>query len=170
MKKYFSLILLTICMIIANNLFASIDSTQSVVVFKDSRLDALDKRPEAMQLLADNAAKKTEVVEKDNTPILTEIHAGKKLVTGSILQKQGFRVQIYNGTDKVLAMKVKTEFTKAFPGMRSYYNYSVPNYKIKAGDFENKKDATAFLNRIKTIIPGAFIVPDVVTVKNIIVK
>jgi hypothetical protein len=146
------------------------DSTQSVVVIKDDRLDALDKRPDALRLLSENATKKEEVVEKDNTPVLTEIHAGKKLVTGSIVQKQGFRVQIYNGTDRAVAMKIKSEFTKAFPGMRSYLNYSIPNFKIKAGDFETKKEATNFLNRIKTIVPGAFIVPDVVTVKNIIVK
>jgi SPOR domain len=169
-KTIFSLLLL--CHVANSFAFNSIvlDSVKSVIVIKDERLSALDKRLEALQLLAENLVKKEEVVEKDVAPTYSAIQAGKKTVTGSITQRQGFRVQIYNGADRAVAMKIKTEFNRAYPGMRSYMNYSIPNFKIKVGDFETKKEATSFLNKIKAIVPNAFIVPDVVTVKNIIVR
>jgi SPOR domain len=145
------------------------DTSVFALLIKDTRLDALDNRPNALlALIAANKAKLE--TPKDATPIYNPIQAGKKTVTGSIIQKQGFRVQIYNGGDRNTAMKIKTEFNRAYPAIRSYMNYSVPNFKIKVGDFDSKKDAVAFLKRIQVIVPQAFIVPDVVTVKNILVQ
>lgn len=50
---------------------------------------------------------------------------------------------------------------------RSYMSYNVPSYKIKVGDFENKNEATDFLRRVTAMFPSSFIVPDIITVKNI---
>jgi agmatine/peptidylarginine deiminase len=77
---------------------------------------------------------------------------------------------IYNGPDRVIAMKIKSEFNRNFPGMRSYMNYNVPNFKIKVGDFEDKKEAYKFLKRITPLLPTSSVVPDAVTVKNILVQ
>jgi SPOR domain len=145
------------------------DTMVYALLIKDTRLDALDTRPAALLAATEAAVKKVET-PKNATPVYNPIQAGKKVVTGSITQRQGFRVQIYNGADRNLAMKIKTEFNRAYPATRSYMNYSVPNFKIKVGDFETKKEAGAFLKRIQAIVPQAFLVPDVVTVKNILVQ
>jgi hypothetical protein len=92
---------------------------------------------------------------------------GKKQVTGSIYSAKGFRIVIYNGSDKNAALAAKNKFSRTFPGTRSYLSYNVPSYKIKIGDFENKNEATKFLRRLIAIFPSSFIAPDLVTVKKI---
>jgi hypothetical protein len=64
-------------------------------------------------------------------------------------------------------MESKNAFSKAYPAVRSYMSYNVPSYKIKVGDFDNKKEATSFLRRVSSSFPASFIVPDIVTIKNI---
>ncbi|QLH44893.1 MAG: SPOR domain-containing protein [Bacteroidota bacterium] len=58
-------------------------------------------------------------------------------------------------------------FSRAFPSVASYLSYNVPSYKIKVGNFEDRKEASAFLRKVNKAFPAAFIVPDVVTIKNI---
>jgi hypothetical protein len=147
------------------------DTTEvNIVVIKDARLDILDTRPEALRLAELAAAKANEVKSKNNVEVFNPIKAGNKTVTGSILQVPGFRVMIYNGPDRAMATKIKTEFNKRFPTMRSYMNYNVPNYKIKVGDFTDRKDANKFLKSVQAIIPSAVVLPDIVTQKNIIIQ
>jgi SPOR domain len=144
------------------------DEQTAFVVFKDARLDALDKRPEL--IAAAIAAKEKAEKPKDATPVFSEIKVGKKVVTGSIISKDGYRILIYNGNDKTKALQLKNLFARNFPGMHSYMNYVTPNFKIKVGDFEEKKEANNFLKKIGVAFPGAFLVPDLVTVKNILVQ
>ena len=134
-----------------------------VHLFKDSRLDILEKR--AYRLDYDeklNGGEKETVVGK---PLVSA--NGKKKVTGSIYTTKGFRIVVYNGPDRRQAMDAKNKFSNAFSSERSYMSYNVPSYKIKVGDFENKKDATDFLRRVSVLFPASFIVPDIVTIKNI---
>ena len=146
------------------------DTLQNVVVIKDARLDILVTRPEAIRLATEAASEEKPKIVENEVTVYNPIKAGKKTVTGSIIQKQGFRVMIYNGPDRVIAMKIKSEFNRNFPGMRSYMNYNVPNFKIKVGDFEDKKEAYKFLKRITPLLPTSSLVPDAVTVKNILVQ
>ena len=146
------------------------DTLQNVVVIKDARLDILVTRPEAIRLATEAASDEKPKIVENEVAVYNPIKAGKKTVTGSIIQKQGFRVMIYNGPDRVIAMKIKSEFNRNFPGMRSYMNYNVPNFKIKVGDFEDKKEAYKFLKRITPLLPTSSVVPDAVTVKNILVQ
>ncbi|MFM2387118.1 MAG: hypothetical protein RL660_1875 [Bacteroidota bacterium] len=150
----------------------------AVNLFKDPRLEVLSKRPAAMEAKrkAEEAAAAAPVVKapvekKEKKPIEGgEIQVGKKKVTGSIIQKDGFRVVIYNGNDRNKALAVKNAFTKANPSHRSYLTYNTPNFKVKVGDFDDKKEATAFMKRIAAAYPSAFLIPDQVTIKNIMVR
>ena len=137
-----------------------------VTIYKDPRLDILDKRPALLNRI--DVAEKAEVKAKE-IPLYKPIVSadGKKQVTGSIYTLKGFRIVIYNGADKLAALTAKNNFSRAFPGTRSYLSYNVPSYKIKIGDFENKNEATKFLRRLMGAYPASFIVPDLVTVKNI---
>jgi hypothetical protein len=154
----------------AENVLAPDTALAHIIIIKDARLDLLDGRPEALRLAALASAKAKEVKIQDKVNVYDPIKAGNKTVTGSITQVQGFRVMIYNGPDRVLAMKIKSEFNKRYPTMRSYMSYNVPNFKIKVGDFADRKDANKFLKMVQLIVPAAVVMPDVVTVKNIIIQ
>lgn len=140
----------------------SIVVEENINIYKDSRLDLLTKRPALM-------AKVEEEKEKDKVvnynPIVSS--DGKKKVTGSIYTAKGFRIIIYNGPDRNAAMTAKNNFTRAFPGIPSYVSYNVPSYKIKVGNFESRGDASSFMRKVNKAFPTAFIVPDIVTIKNI---
>jgi len=135
----------------------------NVRVFKDSRLDILSQRPPLMAKLADEQKDKKEIT--NYKPIVS--NDGKKKVTGSIYTKKGFRVVIFSGPDRNLAMQAKNAFTRAFPGIPSYVSYNVPSYKIKVGNFESRGEASEFIRRVNRAFPTSFIVPDIVTIKNI---
>lgn len=143
----------------------SLPPVENVVIYKDARLDVLEKRPVKLEL--EEKAKAAEKEEKGTIakPIVSA--SGKKTVTGSIYTTKGFRIVIYNGADRAMAMEAKNKFSKTFITQRSYMSYNVPSYKIKVGDFEDKKAATVFLRRVTSMFPSSFIVPDIITVKNI---
>jgi hypothetical protein len=97
------------------------------------------------------------------------IYVGNKMVTGSISSNQGFRVCLYTGNNRDEAMASKMKFMQRFAGTRSYMSYNTPYYKIKVGDYADKKVAQKALKEFTKVFPAAFIVPDIVTVKNILI-
>lgn len=131
---------------------------QNVRIFKDARLDMLNTRA---ALMANEEKNKLQLFK----PIVST--DGKKKVTGSIYTTKGYRIIVYNGPDRNEAIQAKNNFTKAFPDKRSYMSYNVPSYKIKVGDFEEKGEANEFLRLVSRMFPSSFIVPDIVTIKNI---
>lgn len=135
-----------------------------VLIIKDPRLDSLDKRP-----LLWAKAEAEERFGRNDVQIFKPIVSadGKKKVTGSIYTKKGFRIVIYNGTDRAQALQAKNNFAKTFPGVSSSMSYNVPSYKIKVGDFESRAQAAGFLRQVSKAYPASFIVPDIIRVKNI---
>ena len=169
MKYIFTFILFCSISMIANAQTVITDSIvvdDNVTIFKDPRLDILDKRPALMVKI--EATEKAELKAK-TIPLYKPIVSadGKKQITGSIYTVKGYRIVIYNGVDKNAALAAKNNFSRAFPGTRSYLSYNVPSYKIKIGDFDDKNDANKFMRRLIAAFPAAFIVPDLVTIKNI---
>lgn len=114
---------------------------------------------------------KVKEVEKNKfkptpAPMYNPIVSNGKTLTGNISSRQGFRICIYNGSVREEAFKIKQDFSKSETKLRSYIVYNRPNYKIKVGDYEDKKQATKELKRIIQKYPSSFITPDIVTVKN----
>ncbi|MEZ5045556.1 MAG: SPOR domain-containing protein [Chitinophagaceae bacterium] len=143
---------------------------RNVVVFKDTRLDLLDNRPESLEKMATvDKTKSSKINAATEIPVYKPIVSkdGKKKITGSIYSAKGFRIIIYNGSDKAQALAAKNKFSRAFPSTPSYLSYNVPSYKIKVGNFESRNDANGFLKKIRAAFPASFIVPDIVTIKNI---
>jgi ribosomal protein L12E/L44/L45/RPP1/RPP2 len=97
------------------------------------------------------------------------LYIGKKLVTGNIVTAQGFRICIYNGTNRDSALAMKLAFMKSHKSYNSYMSYNMPYYRIKVGDWDDKKTAAKALKEISKVYPVSFIVPDAVTRKNILV-
>jgi SPOR domain len=81
----------------------------------------------------------------------------------------GFRICIYNGNSRQDALATKQRFMKKYTNVHSYMKYSTPSYKITVGEYTDKKIAAKELKKIVVDFKSAFIMPDVVNVKNIIV-
>lgn len=97
------------------------------------------------------------------------VFVGNKMVTGNIVAAQGYRVCIYNGTSRDSALIVKRAFMKQFRNMNSYMSYNLPYYKIKVGDWDDKKTATNGMKPIAKVFPVAFLIPDQIVKKNILI-
>ncbi len=82
-----------------------------------------------------------------------------------IYSGKGFRVQIYNGSDRDKAIKVKKEFMRQYPGMRTYLIYLAPCFRVKVGDYRNRSDAVGMLKEANSMYNSpCMIVPDDVTI------
>lgn len=64
------------------------------------------------------------------------------------------------------AIAAKTKVYTYFPELKAYLWHQSPYYKLKAGNFKDRKDAEAYQRRLNTYFPkGVFIMKDVIEVK-----
>jgi hypothetical protein len=116
---------------------AQIDSGK-VVVHKDARIDQLIKKQIEIN----------EVTTRD----------ARRYV-------QGFRILVMNTNDRNKAMNAKTKIYQEFPELKAYLMWQQPFYKLKVGDFKDRKDAEVYLTDIQRIFTtGVYIVRDVIEV------
>lgn len=68
--------------------------------------------------------------------------------------RTGWRVKFFSGgssrADKENAQAAGREFKQAFPDVSVYMHFISPHWICVAGNFVNKEDADAFVNRIKS--------------------
>lgn len=72
----------------------------------------------------------------------------------------GYRVQIYFGSEKAKALEMKSKFLSSYHTTPAYLDYQQPYFKIRVGDFRTKLEAYKFLQEILLDFQGAFIVND----------
>ena len=75
----------------------------------------------------------------------------------------GFRIQIYSGSERQVAYTELSRFKSIYPQVFTYLNYIQPNYKVQIGDFRTRMEAEKFMNSIKLNFSTAFIFPAQVT-------
>jgi hypothetical protein len=113
--------------------------TNSVVVHKDPRLDLLVKKQ--IQI--------NEETSRDARRI------GK-----------GFRLLVINTSKRDEAIAAKSKLYSYFPELKAYLIYQSPYFKLKAGNFKERKEAEAYQLKLKKYFPnGVFIMNDVIEVK-----
>ncbi len=78
---------------------------------------------------------------------------------------QGFRIQLYFGSQRDKAYELRTEFMKLYPQTAAYVLYQQPNFKLRVGDFRTRLDALKNLNELQAYYPSAFIVKDDIKLK-----
>lgn len=146
----------------------------NVNVFKDPRLDILKTRPNLVvrnKAKEDIIRKRKEKLGVSNVKNYSAINRGRKKVTGSIVTRKGYRVNIYSGSSRSAAIATKRKFMRSYGGTPSYMSYSTPSFKIKVGNYASKKSAYRMLRKLQAAgFPKSFVVPDIVTVKNINVR
>jgi hypothetical protein len=110
-----------------------------VVVHKDARIDLLVKKQ----------AQINEVTTRE-----------------SRRSAKGFRLMIISTNNRDEAVAAKTKVYTYFPELKVYLWFQSPFYKLKAGNFKERKDAETYQKKLNAYFPnGIFIMNDVVELK-----
>lgn len=91
----------------------------------------------------------------------------KKSSGGGIYSGRGYRVQIYSGNDRARATKVKLDFARRFPSVRTYMTYVQPQFRVKVGDFRSRGEAQKMYEQVSTLYTPCMIVPDYIVVNTL---
>lgn len=88
----------------------------------------------------------------------------KHIESGSKVGKlRGFRVQIFFDSgvgSRANAERVKSSFETAYKNVPAYLTFSEPNFRVRVGNFRTRMEARCFLEKIRQIYTGAFVVKD----------
>ena len=138
--------LLSLLFFICSSAFSQADSlsqrkadTTTVIVHKDPRVDMLVKKQIIINDITTREARKTD---------------------------KGFRLMIISTTKRDEAMAAKTRVYTYFPELKAYLWYQSPYFRLKAGNFKDRKEAESYQKRLNVYFPnGVFIMNDVIEVK-----
>lgn len=86
---------------------------------------------------------------------------------GLIRSGRGYRVQIYAGNDRTAATRIKIDFMRRFPGVRTYMTYVAPQFRVKVGDFQSRGDAQRLYSQVSGLYRPTMIVPDLIVVNTL---
>ena len=126
-----------ITILISLNSFAQ--DSSSVIVHKDPRVDLLVKKQVQINEETSREARRI----------------GK-----------GFRLLVINTNNRDEATAAKTKVYTFFPELKSYLYYQAPYFKLKVGNFKERKEAEEYLERLKKYFPkGVFIMNDTIELK-----
>ena len=134
-------VLLSSILLFSFSLFAqqtTID-TSSVVIHKDPRIDLLVKKQAEINDETTRNARKV---------------------------GRGFRLLVVNTNKRDEAISAKAKLYQFFPELKSYLLYQSPYYKLKAGNFKERKDAESYQKKLNAFFPrGVFVMNDLIEVK-----
>lgn len=108
------------------------------IVVKDARYDVL-------------SAKKAEINKK---------------AAESKKPNKGFRIQVLNTTDRNQALIAKSKLLSLYPDHKTYLMYQAPYFKLRIGNFEDRKGADALKKELNRLFPtGVFVIPSDIELK-----
>jgi hypothetical protein len=94
-----------------------VSDTSSVVIHKDARVDLL--------------VKKQAEINEETTRNARRV-------------AKGFRLLVVNTNKRDEAISAKSKLYQYFPELKSYLLYQSPYFKLKAGNFKERKDAESY--------------------------
>jgi hypothetical protein len=116
-----------------------IPDSSSVVIHKDPRLDMLIKKQ----------ADINEITSREGR------RSGK-----------GYRLMIMNTNKREEALAAKTKVYTYFPELKAYLLYQSPYFKLKVGNFKDRKEAEDYQKQLNIYFPkGVFIMNDIIEIK-----
>ncbi|QNL50646.1 SPOR domain-containing protein [Olivibacter sp. SDN3] len=90
---------------------------------------------------------------------------GVPVKTGQKVTANGYRVQIYSGTNRSDAYAAQAKFKHIYKDLNTYLGYEQPNYRVKVGDFTNRSHAQALMNQLKKSFNSVFIFTETVNLE-----
>ena len=106
-------------------------------------------------------------IQDSSVNILVEKH----ILSNKTIPITGFRINIFSQSgnhSRSGAMTAQTIFSERFPDMKSYVNFEEPYFRINVGNFRTQLEAAAALERLRSAYPQAFLVRDVLNVKDLL--
>lgn len=80
----------------------------------------------------------------------------------------GFRIQVINTTDRNAAVEAKTAVYRLFPELKSYLMYQAPYFRLRVGNFEDRKEAESYQRQLsREFKRNVYIVNDVVEINPV---
>ena len=113
--------------------------TPSVIVHKDPRIDLLVKK---------------------------QIQINEETTREARRFGKGYRLLVLNTNNREEAAAAKTKVYTYFPELKSYLLYQAPYFKLKVGNFKDRKEAEDYQERLQKYFPkGVFIMNDTIELK-----
>ncbi len=79
---------------------------------------------------------------------------------------RGYRLLVINTNKRDEAVEAKTKVYTFFPELKSYLIYQSPYFKLKVGNFKERKEAEDYQKRLQKYFPrGVFIMNDTIEIK-----
>jgi hypothetical protein len=79
---------------------------------------------------------------------------------------KGYRLMIISTNNRDEAISAKAKVYTYFPELKAYLWHQSPYYKVKAGNFKDRKEAEAYQKKLNVYFSnGVFIMNDIVEVK-----
>ncbi|MBC7383657.1 MAG: SPOR domain-containing protein [Bacteroidia bacterium] len=72
----------------------------------------------------------------------------------------GYRIQIFSGSERKTANALKTRFKNDFPDEPVYLTYQQPYFKLRIGDFRSMIEAQPLYHQLLKNYMQALIIPD----------
>ena len=93
-----------------------------------------------------------------------EMIAQKKEYNKSINKHQGFKIQIYYGSEK-RCYEVKEEFSILFSDIKTSIIFSTPQWKLQVGNYRTRLEADNAIVKIKKEYPSAIVLATTIEIK-----
>ena len=116
-----------------------VDSSSSVTVNKDPRIDLLVNK---------------------------QIEINEVTTRNSRRSAAGYRILVISSNNRNKVIEVKTKMYREFPELKAYMMYQSPFYRLKVGNFRERSEAEEYLSQIQRIYPtGVYVVTDTIEVR-----
>ena len=113
--------------------------TSSVIIHKDPRIDLLIKK---------------------------QIQINEETSREARRVGRGYRLLVINTNKRDEAVAAKSKVYTFFPELKSYLIYQSPYFKLKVGNFKDRKEAEEYRERLQKYFPkGVFIMNDTIEIR-----
>lgn len=110
-----------------------------------------------LMLIKNASAQYVQVLGNPELDTLVQRNIESNQITNGI---QGYRVQIFFGSDRKAANDARTQFLQLYPNTEAYLLYQQPNFKVRVGDFRTQQEAQALFKELLRHFERVFLVPD----------
>ncbi len=141
------------------------DTTEAAVFSPDTTL-SLDMLP-----LIDTIIPLSEVLAQTSHEAALDSLFKTRLAYYQQHPSQGYSVLFFSAggnNSRLAADQADEEFRLLYPDVPIYLSYDAPYYKLKAGSFRTRLEASAFLSKIQSSYPNAFVVREMLDVKHLL--
>jgi len=110
-----------------------------IVVHKDSRIDLLIKK---------------------------QIEINESTTRSARRFAPGYRILVMNTNNRQKVQEAKTKIYQRYPYQKTYMTWQAPFFKLKVGNFRDRKYAEDFMKELKQLFPtGVYVLKEMIEVK-----